>query len=274
MRSTSTIRATLRSVVRPRLSSEAQSRATAAFFDDFTVTLPRSSRPPVTRRWVGPVGPVGPRLISSLSSAAESRPSSSRVRFWPPCSMRATALWLVPSRSASCCWVRPRCRRASRTREPMRCVALDSCAGGVALDRTPGVWRWTRARRCGAGLVRRGVTLDSSAGGGRGAPRRSSPRRSGSRRASRASRTSPRGRPWPRSCRVRGLPESRGTPDCRHGRTRHRWDRAAGAATPRPAAGGRPHGPADVAPGHRPGRRARRPGDRPGPGARGWPVPR
>ena len=42
MRSTSTIRATLRSVVRPRLSSAAHSRATAAFFDDFTATLPRS----------------------------------------------------------------------------------------------------------------------------------------------------------------------------------------------------------------------------------------
>ena len=40
----------------------------------------------MTRRWVGPAGPT---LISSLSSAADSRPSSSRVRFWPPCSMRA-----------------------------------------------------------------------------------------------------------------------------------------------------------------------------------------
>ena len=76
---------------------------TAAHTYDFTVTLPRSSRPPVTRRWVGPVGSVGLRLISSLSSAADSRPSSSSVRFWPPCSIRATALWLVPSRSASCC---------------------------------------------------------------------------------------------------------------------------------------------------------------------------
>ena len=60
------MRATLRSVVRPRLSRAAHSRATAAFFDDFTTTLPRSGRPPSTRRWVGP---VGPRLISSLSSA-------------------------------------------------------------------------------------------------------------------------------------------------------------------------------------------------------------
>ena len=40
IRSTSTMRATLRSVVRPRLSSAAHSRATAAFFDDFTATLP------------------------------------------------------------------------------------------------------------------------------------------------------------------------------------------------------------------------------------------
>src|SRR5215218_6931533 len=122
MRSTSTMRATLRRVVRPRLSSAAQSRATAAFLDDFTAMLPRSGLPPATRRWVGP---VGPRLISSLSSATDSRPRSSRVRFWLPCSMRATALWLVPSRSASCCWVRPRWRRASRTREPMRCMESD-----------------------------------------------------------------------------------------------------------------------------------------------------
>ena len=32
------------------------------------------------------------RLVSSLSRAVDSRPRSSRVRFWPPCSMRATAL--------------------------------------------------------------------------------------------------------------------------------------------------------------------------------------
>src|SRR4051794_9790883 len=130
MRSTSTMRATLRSVVRPRLSSAAQRSATAAFFDDFTATLPRSGCPPATRRWVGP---VGPRLISSLSSATDSRPSSSSVRFWLPCSIRAMALWLVPRRSASCCWVRPRWRRASRTREPMP-LALDSCARFSALD--------------------------------------------------------------------------------------------------------------------------------------------
>src|SRR5438094_2756327 len=42
--------------------------------------------------------------------------------------MRATALWLVPSRSASWCWVRPRWRRASRTREPMRAGASTSVA--------------------------------------------------------------------------------------------------------------------------------------------------
>ena len=116
MRSTSTIRETLRSVVVPRLSSEAQSRATAAFFDDFTVTLPDSGRPPLTRRCVGPERPT---VISSLSSAADSRPSSSRVRFWLPCSIRAMALWLVPSRSASWDWVSPWWRRASRTRVPI-----------------------------------------------------------------------------------------------------------------------------------------------------------
>ena len=53
-RLTSSIRATLRSVVRPWLSSEAQSSATPAFFDDFTSMLPLSVVGPVTRRWVGP----------------------------------------------------------------------------------------------------------------------------------------------------------------------------------------------------------------------------
>jgi hypothetical protein len=41
--------------------------------EDFTVTLPRSARPPVTRRCVGPAGALGPTLISSLPSAADSR---------------------------------------------------------------------------------------------------------------------------------------------------------------------------------------------------------
>src|SRR3954449_8765507 len=47
--------------------------------------------------------------------------------------MRATALWLVPRRSASCCWVSPRWRRASRTREPMP-LARDSCARSSAVS--------------------------------------------------------------------------------------------------------------------------------------------
>jgi hypothetical protein len=117
IRSTSTMRETLRRVVLPRLSSEAHSRATAAFFDDLTVTRPRSGVPPRTRRWVGPARPT---VISSLSSAADNRPSSSSVRSSMPCSIRAIALWLVPSRSASCSWVSPWCRRASRTSAPIR----------------------------------------------------------------------------------------------------------------------------------------------------------
>ena len=59
----------------------------------------------------------------------------------------------------------------------------------------------------------------------------------------------------------------RGGPDCRHGRTRHRWHRTARATADRPPPGGRAHGQADVAPRHRPGRRAGRPGDRPRPRA-------
>ena len=39
---------------RPRLSSEAQSRATPAFFEVFTSIEPDSVVGPVTRRWVGP----------------------------------------------------------------------------------------------------------------------------------------------------------------------------------------------------------------------------
>src|SRR3954451_10364311 len=53
--------------------------------------------------------------------------------------MRSRTPWLIPRRSASCCWVSPRCRRASRTTEPMRHTALDSCAGVPALDSCAGV---------------------------------------------------------------------------------------------------------------------------------------
>src|SRR3954471_23388386 len=53
--------------------------------------------------------------------------------------MRSRTPWLIPRRSASCCWVNPRCRRASRTSEPMRHMALDSCAGVPALDSCAGV---------------------------------------------------------------------------------------------------------------------------------------
>src|SRR4051794_38943090 len=53
--------------------------------------------------------------------------------------MRSRTPWLIPRRSASCCWVSPRCRRASRTSEPMRHMALGSCAGVPALDSCAGV---------------------------------------------------------------------------------------------------------------------------------------
>ncbi len=116
-RLTSSIRATRRSVVRPRLSSEAQSSATPAFFDDFTSIEPASLVGPVTRRCVGP---TAPSETSSESSASPIRAIISRERFWWPRSMRFTALWLVLSTSASCCWVHPRCLRASRMRLPIR----------------------------------------------------------------------------------------------------------------------------------------------------------
>ena len=115
-RLTSSIRATLRSVVRPRLSSDAQSSATPAFLEVLTSIVPDSVVGPVTRRWVGPA----PSATISESSAAPMRASISRVRFWWPFSIRLIALWLVRSCSASWCWVRPRCLRASRMRLPIR----------------------------------------------------------------------------------------------------------------------------------------------------------
>ena len=89
MRSTSSMRASLRSVVVPLFRSEAQSRATPAFFDDFTSIEPDRVVPPSTRRCIGALGPIE---TMSLSSAAPTRASMSMVRFWPPCSMRLTAL--------------------------------------------------------------------------------------------------------------------------------------------------------------------------------------
>ena len=65
--------------------------------------LPESVVGPVTRRWVGPA----PRATISESSAEPMRASISRERFWWPFSIRLIALWLVDSRSASCCWVMP-----------------------------------------------------------------------------------------------------------------------------------------------------------------------
>ena len=115
-RLTSSMRATRRSVVRPRLSSDAQSSATPAFFEVFTAIEPCRRVGPTTRRWVGPC----PMLTSGLSRASPIRASMSSDRFWWPRSMRLTALWLVPSTSASCCCVHPRCLRASRIRWPMR----------------------------------------------------------------------------------------------------------------------------------------------------------
>ena len=90
-RLTSSMRATLRSMVRPRLSSEAHSSATPAFFDVLTSIDPDSVVAPMTRRWVGPA----PSETISESSASPMRASMSRDRFWCPCSMRLIALWLV-----------------------------------------------------------------------------------------------------------------------------------------------------------------------------------
>ena len=98
----------MRSVVRPRLSSVAQSSATPAFFEVLTSMLPLSVVGPVTRRCVGPCG-GGPNVTISDSSASPIRATISRVMFWCPRSMRLTALWLVASTSASCDWVQPRC---------------------------------------------------------------------------------------------------------------------------------------------------------------------
>ncbi len=110
------MRATFRSVVRPRLSSEAHSSATPAFLEVLTSMLPESVVGPVMRRCVGPA----PSATISESSAAPMRASISSERFCWPFSMRLIALWLVLSRSASWCCVSPRCLRASRMSRPIR----------------------------------------------------------------------------------------------------------------------------------------------------------
>ena len=116
MRLTSSICAMPVSTVRPWLIRDAQSRATAAFLDERTAIEPLSVTGPWMRRCVGPPAPA---VISGESSAPAIRLIISRLRFWPPDSIRCTALCEVPSTSASSCWVRPRCLRASRMSVPM-----------------------------------------------------------------------------------------------------------------------------------------------------------
>ena len=72
------MRATLRSVVRPRFSSEAHSSATPAFLEVLTSISPESVVGPVTRRCVGPA----PRATISESRAEPIRATISKERFW------------------------------------------------------------------------------------------------------------------------------------------------------------------------------------------------
>ena len=111
------MRATLRSTVVPSLSRHAHSRATPAFLLDFTSIEPLSSVPPCTRRWLGPDEPT---LTRPESSALPIRATISRVRFCEPFSIRFTALWLLPSDSASWACVLLARMRASRIMVPMR----------------------------------------------------------------------------------------------------------------------------------------------------------
>ncbi len=74
---TSSIRATLRNVVFPRLSREAHSRATPAFLEVLTSISPESVVGPVTRRWVGPA----PRATISESRAEPMRATISNDKF-------------------------------------------------------------------------------------------------------------------------------------------------------------------------------------------------
>ncbi len=117
MRLTSSMRARLRRVVRPRLSSAAQSSATAAFLEVLTSMEPVSFWPPTMRRCCGP---EWPSETNSESRASPILASMSRLRFCLPCSMRVTAPWEVPSRSARSDWVMPLWRRASRMSPPIR----------------------------------------------------------------------------------------------------------------------------------------------------------
>ena len=78
IRLTSSILAMPRKTVRPRFSRLAQSRATAAFFDERTAMLPESLVPPSTRRCCGPLPPTE---MSWESSASAIRLTISRLRF-------------------------------------------------------------------------------------------------------------------------------------------------------------------------------------------------
>ena len=89
MRLTSSIRARLRNVVRPRLSRVAHSRATAAFLEVLTSMAPDNFAPPTIRRCCGR---EFPRVTNSRSKASPMRASISSDKFWWPCSIRATAL--------------------------------------------------------------------------------------------------------------------------------------------------------------------------------------
>ena len=89
IRLTSSILAMPRKTVRPRFSRLAQSRATAAFFEERTEMLPVSLVPPSTRRCCGPLPPTE---MSGESKAAAIRLTISRLRFWFPASIRCTAL--------------------------------------------------------------------------------------------------------------------------------------------------------------------------------------
>ena len=89
IRLTSSILARPRRVVRPWLSSEAHSRATAAFLLVLTSIAPDSLVPPTIRRcWTR----EWPTETNSESRLAPIRASISRLRFCLPCSIRATAL--------------------------------------------------------------------------------------------------------------------------------------------------------------------------------------
>ena len=90
-------------MVFPLFKSDAQSSATAAFFEVLTSIEPESSRPPYTRKLVFL---FKFKDIISLESSSEIRVSISRVIFCLPLSMRLIALCEVPTFSASSDWVK------------------------------------------------------------------------------------------------------------------------------------------------------------------------